>query len=110
MRHGGAGERGLAPFEPTQARGLARFESSNANVLVAYAAKDGQAALDGRPGENSPYARALLKYLDEPGLELGKLFRKVRDHVLRETGNKQQPYEYGSLTSDDLFFRYLVAR
>jgi formylglycine-generating enzyme required for sulfatase activity len=86
-------------------RGLARIEPAHPNVIVAYAARDGHVALDGRPGDNSPYARALLKYLAEPGLELGKFFRKVRDDVLADTGGRQRPFEYGSLTGQDLFFR-----
>jgi uncharacterized caspase-like protein len=86
-------------------RGLARIEPAHPNVIVAYAARDGEVALDGKPGENSPYARALLKHLAEPGLELGKFFRKVRDDVLAATGGRQRPFEYGSLTGQDLFFK-----
>src|SRR5262245_54950616 len=102
-RMAGAGTRAVGE------RGLARIEPAQANVIVAYAARDGQVALDGQPGENSPYARALVKYLGEAGLELGNLFRKVRDAVLAETGGKQRPYEYGSLTGHQLFFRPGVA-
>ncbi len=86
-------------------RGLARVEPAHSNVLVAYAARDGEAALDGRAGDNSPYARALVKRLGERGLEVGTFFRKVRDDVLAETGGKQRPFEYGSLTGQLLYFR-----
>ena len=85
-------------------RGLARIEPAHPNVIVAYAARDGEVALDGKAGGNSPYARALLKHLAEPGLELGRFFRKVRVAVLAETGGRQRPFEYGSLT-EDLFFK-----
>lgn len=95
-------------FDGSETLGLEPFEQPGANVFVAYAAKGGQVALDGRAGENSPYARALLKHLGEPGLEVGKLFRMVRDDVLVDTGKKQQPYEYGSLSGEDLFFRYVA--
>jgi uncharacterized caspase-like protein len=84
-------------------RGLARIEPTLPNLIVAYSAQDRQVALDGQ-GENSPYAKALVKYLSEPGLELGKFFRKVRDDVMAETSGKQRPFEYGSLTGEDLFF------
>jgi tetratricopeptide (TPR) repeat protein len=100
--------RGLARFDGSEAVGLEPFEQPGVNVLVAYAAKGGQVALDGPPGENSPYASALLKRLAEPGLEIGKLFRMVRDDVLAETGRKQQPYEYGSRSGEDLYFRYVA--
>lgn len=71
-------------------------------VVVGYAARSGTLALDG-DGRNSPYARALLEHLAEPGLEIGKLFRKVRDTVSRITNGYQQPFTYGSLPADDIF-------
>ena len=71
------------PFSASAGFSMSHHEAAaSANVLVAFAAKDGEVALDGRPGENSPYARALLRYLEEPGLELGNFFRMVRDEVL----------------------------
>jgi len=81
-------------------RGLARIEPSG--VLVGYAAKGGTLAMDGM-GRNSPYASALLTHLPEPGLELGKLFRKVRDTVYAATGGEQEPFVYGSLPGRDIF-------
>ena len=78
-------------------RGLARVEPSG-EMLVAYAARGGTVAADGK-GRNSPYSTALLAHLEEPGLEVGLMFRKVRDAVLKATGNKQEPFVYGSLSS-----------
>ena len=82
-------------------RGLAAVEPSAA-TLVAYAAKEGTIANDGR-GRNSPYAAALLKELSVPGLEIGKLFRRVRDSVLDQTQGTQEPFVYGSIPAYDLF-------
>lgn len=84
-------------------RGLARIEAGG--VLVGYAARGGTVSQDG-DGRNSPYAQALLRYLKEPGLEVGKMFRKVRDNVLSATDGAQEPFTYGSLPGEDL---YLVA-
>ena len=78
-------------------RGLARVEPSG-ETLVAYAAKEGTVAADGS-GRNSPYTEALLAHLEEPGLEVGLMFRKVRDAVLASTGGRQEPFVYGSLSS-----------
>ena len=78
-------------------RGLARVEPSG-ETLVAYAAKDGTVASDGS-GRNSPYSEALLAYLEEPRLDVGLMFRKVRDAVLASTGGRQEPFTYGSLSS-----------
>jgi len=85
-------------------RGLARVEPSGA-TLVAYAAKGGEEAVDGDGTANSPFAAALVKRLATPGLEVGKLFRLVRDDVLAATERKQEPFVYGSLPGEDFFFR-----
>ncbi len=66
-------------------------------TLVAFAARDGQVALDGT-GNNSPYAQALMQKMAQPGLEISLMFRQVRDLVLEKTGNLQEPHTYGSLT------------
>lgn len=84
-------------------RGLALIEHTG-GVLVAYAARDGQLAQDGT-GENSPYTAALLEHLEQPGLEIGLLFRKVRDSVLKRTGGVQEPWTYGSIPSEELYFK-----
>ena len=44
---------------------------------------------------HSPYTEALLRYLEEPELELGMLFRKVREDVMRATDGRQEPVVYG---------------
>ncbi len=84
--------RGLAPLEP------------EGGVLVAYSAKHGTVAQDGA-GANSPFATAVAQYLTEPGLEIQFLFRKVRDRVIGETGGSQEPFLYGSLGSEPLYFQ-----
>jgi hypothetical protein len=82
-------------------RGFARVEPAT-NVLVAYAAKDGTTAIDGS-GRNSPYTGALLRHLQTPHLELGLLFRKVRDDVMATTNKRQQPFVYGSLSGKGIY-------
>ena len=82
-------------------KGLARVEPA-VETLVAYAAKEGTVASDGT-GRNSPYSKALLTYLEEPGLEVGLMFRKVRDSVLGATGGRQEPFVYGSLSSEGFY-------
>ncbi len=86
-------------------KGLARVEPAG-QMLVAYAAKEGQVAADGA-GRNSPYTAALLAHVETPGLEIMQLFREVRDTVLESTGDKQEPFVYGSLSRERV---YLTAR
>ena len=52
---------------------------------------------------NSPYSEALLAHLEEPGLEVGLMFRKVRDAVVASTGGRQEPFVYGSLSSRGVY-------
>ena len=75
-------------------RGLARLEPSE-QTLIAYSAEAGTVASDG-DGRNSPYTAALLRHIEEPGLELDLMFRHVRDSVLSSTGGSQRPFTYGS--------------
>ena len=82
-------------------RGLARVEPSG-STLVAYAAKGGTVASDGS-GRNSPYTEALLAHLEEPSVEVMYMFRKVRDAVLSSTGRRQEPFVYGSLSSEEVY-------
>jgi tetratricopeptide (TPR) repeat protein len=87
---------GLAPIEP------------DGNVLVAYSARHGTVAEDGS-GEHSPFTEALLRHIEEPGLEINFLFRKVRDDVRKKTERRQEPFLYGSLGSEPIFFKTATA-
>jgi len=82
-------------------RGLARIEPGS-STLVAFSAKEGTTAEDGN-GKNSPFASALLANLDKRGLEISFLFRRVRDQVMSETGNRQEPFVYGSLSAVPIY-------
>src|ERR1700686_747599 len=82
-------------------RGLAKVEPESPNTLIAFAAKAGSTASDG-DSKNSPFTAALVKHIAKPGLDLRKAFGFVRDDVLKNTSNKQEPYVYGSLGGDDV--------
>ena len=84
-------------------QGLRSIEPGG-NVLVAYAAKHGTFALDGK-GDNSPFAEALLGHIERPGVEIVQLFREVRDDVLQRTGGEQEPHLYGSLGREGIYLR-----
>jgi uncharacterized caspase-like protein len=77
-------------------RGLAKYEPTMSNTLVAFAASPGSTVLDG-DGANSPFTSALVRYITTPDLDLRIAFGSVRDEVLKNTGNKQEPYISGSL-------------
>jgi regulator of sirC expression with transglutaminase-like and TPR domain len=85
------------------ARGLTAVEPSHGEVVF-YAARDGSVALDGT-GSNSPFASALIKHMDEDGVELGRFFRRVTSSVLATTGNQQEPFVYGRIPDEDFYFK-----
>jgi tetratricopeptide (TPR) repeat protein len=84
-------------------RGLTRIEPTRGTVIV-YSARPGQVAADG-DGADSPFATALAHHLTDPGVEVLKLFRLVRDDVLAATGNTQEVFQDSSLPGQDFFFR-----
>ena len=76
--------------------GLAKVEPATSDTLIAFAARAGSTADDGR-GKNSPFTTALVKNLTVPGRDVRIALGYVRDEVLRTTGNRQEPFVYGSL-------------
>jgi tetratricopeptide (TPR) repeat protein len=86
----------------TQSRGLAAIKADTGTLIV-FAAKEGQAALDG-DGDDSPFAVAIAQRIATPGVEINKLFRLVRDDVMEATAGRQEPYTYGSLPGREDFF------
>jgi hypothetical protein len=81
-------------------KGLAPINVSQ-GTLIAYATKDGQTAEDGVGKVNSPFTAALLEHLSDPE-DIGIILRTVRAKVMAQTQNRQQPWEYGSLTGGAL--------
>ena len=69
--------------------------------MIAFAAKAGSTASDG-DWKNSPFAAALVEARAKPGLDLREAFGFVRDDVLKNTSNRQEPYVYGSLGGNDV--------
>ncbi|MGQ0671416.1 MAG: caspase family protein [Hyphomicrobium sp.] len=87
-------------------RGLSTLNTKSANkasgLFRAYATDKNQVTDDGT-GRNSPFAKALLKHLDTPGLELHQMMRRVRADVKEETNGRQTPWEESALTEDYYF-------
>ena len=75
--------------------GLARIDAA-VGTFIAYATAPGELAEDGK-GDNSPFSAAVLQHLDEPGLDVGQLMRRVRNTVLDATDERQVPWNSSSL-------------
>jgi hypothetical protein len=82
-------------------RGLAKVEPQSSDTLIAFAAKAGSTASDG-DGGNSPFARAIVKNIAVPGVDLRIAFGRVRDEVMKVTNSRQEPFVYGSLGGSEL--------
>lgn len=86
--------RGLAPIAPSRGE------------LVIYATRHGDVAADAvGTGTLSPFTSTFLEHVETPGLDVDRLFRRVRDAVSNKTRGRQEPFAYGSLPDADLYFK-----
>ena len=85
----------------SETRGLAKMDAPSGSLL-AYATAPGSTAADG-PGRNGLYTSKLLKYMLRQGLPIERVFKLVRIDVVKESGNRQIPWESSSLMGDFVF-------
>jgi hypothetical protein len=78
------------------AQGLAEVRSG-VGTLIGFSTQPGNVATDGT-GRNSPYAQALLRYIEAPGKDVSGVLIAVRNDVLKQTDGRQVPWEHTSLT------------
>src|SRR6516162_7233623 len=78
-------------------QGLAEMKSGE-GTLIAFATGPGQTALDGQEGTNSPFTRALLAHITEPGVEIQQAMTRVRADVNAQTAKQQLPWSHTNLT------------
>ena len=77
--------------------GLVEMKSGE-GTLIAFATGPGQTALDGEAGTNSPFTRALVANITQPGVEIQQAMTKVRAQVNDETNKNQLPWGHTNLT------------
>src|SRR6202012_5344912 len=76
--------------------GLAEMKSGE-GTLIAFATGPGQTALDGTGGGNSPFTRALIDNITQPGVEIQQAMTKVRAEVNEQTNKGQLPWGHTNL-------------
>ncbi|MCB2053632.1 MAG: SUMF1/EgtB/PvdO family nonheme iron enzyme [Geminicoccaceae bacterium] len=81
--------------------GLARIRRSG-GMYTAFATAPGEVAQDGT-GAHSPFTRALLEAIGEPGRELRRMMTVVRGRVLELTRGEQTPWSEDGLARDFYF-------
>ena len=84
--------------------GLGRVNAPR-GMLIAFAARDGQVALQTEAGKPSLYTTALLTHIQTPGLEVEQVFKRTRATVLDLSREEQEPAEYTNLTGNLVFNR-----
>lgn len=89
------------PFERKlrgRSQGLAAVDAAR-GTLIAYATAPGSVASDGG-GRNGLYTEELLRALEQPGLKIEEVFKRVRVAVSERSNGSQTPWESSSLTGD----------
>jgi uncharacterized caspase-like protein len=87
-------------FRSVQA-GLAQMDAPT-GTFIAFATAPGSVAADGA-GDNGVYTKYLLAEMHKPGVQIEQVFKNVRNGVMKETSNKQIPWESSSMRGDFAF-------
>ncbi|MET0409605.1 MAG: caspase family protein [Hyphomicrobium sp.] len=100
---------GIEATRSMLSRGLAAPPDYSGNTLVAYAARHGTQAKDGKKGANSPFAAAFLKHIETPNIDIRIVIGRIRDDVLTATDNIQEPAIYGSMGGAEIQLKHVAA-
>lgn len=84
------------------ARGLARVSDAPSGTLMHFATRPGSVAADG-VGSNGLYTAHLLRWIDQPGLPVEQMFKRVAAAVRQASNGEQEPWAEGSLQGDFYF-------
>ena len=69
------------------------------NALVVFSTSSGRAALDGPAGENSPFATAMFRQLDENTIEFPAFVARLRRDLLIATEGRQLAWNNNTYVS-----------
>ncbi|MBS1508446.1 MAG: caspase family protein [Bacteroidetes bacterium] len=83
-------------------KGLASIEAPKGSIVV-FATQPGTVASDGT-GKNGLFTAKLLKYINEPNLNIGEVFRKVKHDVNEESEGKQLPSVVDNSIGGEFYF------
>jgi|GEM_PF-5595781 len=86
-------------FRGGDSRGLARIGGAPFGTIISFATQPGGIAADGN-GQHGVYTAALLEHIDEPGLPVEQMLKRVAVSTHRASGGKQRPWVEGSLYGD----------
>ena len=89
------------PFGRDGSGGLAPINSAT-GIYVAYATAPHKIAQDGE-GDNGLFTSYLVKYINQAGLKIEDVFKKVRQGVQRDSNGNQIPWSSSAITGDFYF-------
>jgi uncharacterized caspase-like protein len=82
-------------------RGLSRIDDDLARgTLIAFASDPKSTALDGPPGQHSPFTEAFLNHVFDAGASIDTVMSRVRTEVWEKTHHNQLPWVNTSLIGD----------
>lgn len=84
-----------------ESQGLGELKKAR-GAFIAYATSPGSVASDGT-GRNGLYTQELIKAINKPNRTIEQVFKDVRASVLRQSGDKQNPWENSNITGDFYF-------
>lgn len=85
-------------------RGLTEMKIAKGSYL-SYSTAPGLIAEDGQKGDrNSPFTKHLVRFLQEPGVPLEEVFKRVRESVLSDTNNRQTPWSSSAVVGPPFYF------
>jgi uncharacterized caspase-like protein len=83
-------------------RGMAPIQAGR-GIFVGFATQPGNVAYDGTE-DNSPFAKAFLRNVETPDIDIEVVMRRVRMDVMNETHGKQVPWSNSSLVEPGFSF------
>lgn len=87
----------------SSAGGLAKLEAPS-GTLISFATRPGSVAADAGTGNNGLYTENLLAAMDQPGLAIEQVLKRVVGGVKQASKGKQEPWMEGSIEGE-FFFR-----
>ncbi|OYU83152.1 MAG: hypothetical protein CFE45_26585, partial [Burkholderiales bacterium PBB5] len=87
----------------TAGRGLGRMDAPSGS-LIAFATAPGSTADENVRGRNGLYTQHLLRAIEQPGLRLEDVFKRVRRAGENDSNRRQSPEEVSKLTSEEPFY------
>lgn len=82
--------------------GLSSMEGS-VGTVIAFATQSGKVATDGERGDNSPFAKMLMKNMRTPNLSFSEMMTSVVRDTYFITNKKQYPVQVGNLIENFRF-------